>query len=93
MALYLKVKLYPLVEKFLIVDEPDVTVVLLLLLLQIRWLGRGVRFTRLLCVLPEGAGGPIQSEGEAKGGEVGAGDGVGSGGPCGVWVAWGVRQS
>ena len=74
-------------------DDPDATIVLLLLLLRIRWLGRGIRFTHLLCMLPEGAGGPIQPGGEVEGGDVGAGDGVGSGGPCGVWVALGARRS
>ena len=32
-------------------------------------------------------------EGEVEGGEVGAGDDVGDGGPCRVWVALGVRRS
>ena len=93
LALYLKLKLYPLAENLLIVDDPDATIVLLLLLLRIRWLGRGLRFICLLCMLPDGAGGPVQLGGEVKGGGVGAGDDVGSGGPCGVWVALGVRRS
>ena len=72
LALTLKLKLYPSVEKVFMVDELDITVVFLLLLLGILWLGHGVRFTHLLCDLPEGAGTPIQSEEGGKGGEVGA---------------------
>ena len=75
------------------VDELDITVVLLLLLLRILWLGRGERFTRLLCDLPEGVGRPIQSEEGVKGGEVGAGVDVGAGCPGGVLVDLGVRRS
>ena len=72
----MKVKLYPLVEKFLIVDDPETTVILLLLLLRILWLGRGIRFTVLRFVLPGEAGVPVQYGTEVEG--------VEGGGPCGV---------
>ena len=78
LALYLNLKLYPLAEKLLIVEDPDATIVLLLLLLRIRWLGRGIHFIRLLCMLPDVAGGPVQLGGEVEGGGVGASDDVGS---------------
>ena len=48
LALKLKLKLYPSVGKVFMVDELGITVVLLLLLLRILWLGRAERFTRLL---------------------------------------------
>ena len=61
-------------EKVLRVDELNISVVLLLLLLRVHWLGRrtGCLLLQLLLrlLLPEGAGGPIQSG--AEGGEVGA---------------------
>ena len=60
-------------------DELDISDVLLLLLLQILWLGRWVRFVHLLRYLPEGAGRPIQSEEGVGDGEVGAGVGGGAG--------------
>ena len=93
LALYLNLKLYPLAENLLIVEDLDVTMVLLLLLLRIRWLGRGIRFIRLLCMLLDEAGGPVQLGEEVEGDGVGAGDDVGSGSPCGVWVTLGVRRS
>ena len=86
-------KLYPLVEKFLIVDDPETTVVLLLLLLRILWLGCWVRFTDLQLVLPGEAGVPVQSGAEVEGVGEGAGDDVEGGGPCGVWVTCGMRRS
>ena len=80
----MKVKLYPLVEKFLIVDDPETTVVLLPLLLRILWLGRGIRFTVLRLVLSGEAGVPVQYGAEVEGVGEGVGDDVEGGGPCGV---------
>ena len=74
----MKVKLYPLV------DDPETTVVLLLLLLRILWLGRGIRFTVLRLILPGEAGVPVQYGAEVEGVGEGVGDDVEGGGPCGV---------
>ena len=97
LGLNLKTKLYPSVEKVLIVDEPDKAKVLLLLLLRVLCLGCGVRFTSLTeftvlhLLLPSEAGGPVQFGEEVEGDGAGVGEGEG-GGPCGVWVTCGVRR-
>ena len=74
----LKLKLYPSVEKFLIVDELDTIDVLLLFLLRILWFRRWVRLLRLLLNLPEGAESPIQSEEGVVEGGVGVSGGGGA---------------
>ena len=54
----LKLKLYPSVEKVFIVDELDITDVLLLLLLRILWLGHWNCFVRFCVIYQRVLGGP-----------------------------------
>ena len=90
LALKLKLKLYPSVEKVFKVDELEINDVLVLLLPRVLWLGRWKRLLCLQLYLPEGTGRLIRSKERGREDEVGGRAGTGVGG---VPVTLGLRRS